>query len=171
MKVEIKFRIAIRIPEIFYVLRNHESKEPDRFDEETELIKQYESDKEEVVSLEVQLGRDQIDKLCNALKSTFTTETKNISTFKNYIFNLESDSKESALLEVKNYMQEMRKIEQDFEGENLSKIFLSHWSEKTEDFYFILKSIDLAGIRVVRDSSLLESLTDEDKISIFLESY
>ena len=71
MKEGIKFRIAIRIPEIFYVLRNHESKEPDRFDEETELIKQYESDKEDVVSLEVQLGRDQIDKLCNALKSTF----------------------------------------------------------------------------------------------------
>ena len=161
MKVEIKFRIAIRIPEIFYVLRNHESKEPDRFDEETELIKQYESDKEDVVSLEVQLGRDQIDKLCNALKSTF----------KNYIFNLESDSKDDALLEVKNYLQEMRNIEQCFTGENLSKIFLSHWSEKTEDFYFILKSIDLAGIRVVRDSSLLESLTDEDKISIFLESY
>jgi hypothetical protein len=35
----------------------------------------------------------------------------------------------------------------------------------------MLKSIDLAGIRVVRDSSLLESLTDEDKISIFLERY
>jgi hypothetical protein len=53
MKVGIKFRIAIRIPEIFYVLRNHESKELDRFDEETELINQYELDKEDVVSLEV----------------------------------------------------------------------------------------------------------------------
>jgi hypothetical protein len=171
MKDGINFRIAIRVPEIFYVLRNHESNEPDRFDEESELIKQHQMDEEDPVSAEVQLGRDQINKLCNVLKSTFTTETKNISTFKNYIFNLESDSKESALLEVKNYMQEMRKIEQDFTGENLSKFFLSHWPEKTEDFYFILKSIDLAGIRVVRDSSLLESLTDEDKISIFLESY
>ena len=172
MKDGINFRIAVRIPEIFYVLRNHESNEPDRFDEEAELIKQHQMmDEEDPVSTEVQLGRNQINKLCNVLKSTFTTETKNISTFKNYIFNLKSDSKESALLEVKNYMQEMRKIEQDFEGENLSKIFLSHWSEKTEDFYFILKSIDLAGIRIVRDSSLLESLTDEDKISIFLESY
>jgi hypothetical protein len=160
MKVEIKFRIAILIPEIFYVLRNHESKEPDRFDEETELIKQYESDKEDVVSLEVQLGRDQIDKLCNALKSTF----------KNYIFNLESDSKDDALLELKNYLQEMRNIEQGFTGENLSKYFLSHWSEKPEDFYFILKSIDLSGIRMVRDSSLLDNLTDEEKISIFLEN-
>ena len=165
------FRVAIRVPEIFYVLRNHESNEPDRFDEEAELIKQHQTDEEGLVSAEVQLGRDQINKLCNVLKSTFTTETKNISTFKNYIFNLESDSKESALLEVKNYMQEMRKIEQDFTGESLSNFFLSHWPEKTEDFYFILKSIDLAGIRVVRDSSLLESLTDEDKISIFLESY
>ena len=171
MKDGINFRIAIRVPEIFYVLRNHESNEPDRFDEESELIKQHQMDEENPVSKEVQLGRDQINKLCNVLKSTFTTETKNISTFKNYIFNLESDSKESALLEVKNYMQEMRKIEQGFTGENLSKFFLSHWPEKTEDFYFILKSIDLAGIRIVRDSSLLESLTEEDKISIFLESY
>ena len=38
MNGEIKFRIAIRVPEIFYVLRNHESKEPDRFIEEAELI-------------------------------------------------------------------------------------------------------------------------------------
>jgi hypothetical protein len=171
MKDGKNFRIAIRVPEIFYVLRNHESNEPDRFDEEAELIKQHQTDEEGPVSAEVQLGRDQINKLCNVLKSTFTTDTKNISTFKNYIFNLESDSKESALLEVKNYLQEMRKVEQDFTGESLSNFFLSHWSEKTEDFYFILKSIDLAGIRVVRDSSLLESLTDEDKISIFLESY
>ena len=119
----------------------------------------------------MQLGRDQIDNLCNVLKSTFTTETKNISTFKNYIFNLESDSKDDALLEVKTYLQEMRNIEQGFTGENLSKIFLSHWSEKPEDFYFMLKSIDLAGIRVVRDTSLLDNLIDEEKISIFLESY
>jgi hypothetical protein len=171
MKDVINFRVAIRVPEIFYVLRNHESNEPDRFDEEAELIMQHQRDEGGPVSADVQLGRDQINKLCNVLKSTFTTDTKNISTFKNYIFNLESDSKESALLEVKSYMQEMRKIEQDFTGENLSNFFLSHWSEKTEDFYFILKSIDLAGIRIVRDSSLLESLTDEDKISIFLESY
>jgi hypothetical protein len=171
MKDVINFRIAIRVPEIFYVLRNHESNEPDRFDEEAEFIKQHQTDEEEPVSAEVQLGRDQINKLCNVLKSTFTTDTKNISTFKNYIFNLESDSKDSALLEVRTYIQEMRKIEQDFTGENLSNFFLSHWPKKTENFYFILKSIDLAGIRVVRDSSLLERITDEDKISIFLESY
>ena len=171
MKDVINFRVAIRVPEIFYVLRNHESNEPDRFDEEAELIMQHQRGEEGPVSADVQLGRDQINKLCNLLKSTFTTDTKNISKFKNYIFNLESDCKESALLEVKSYMQEMRKIEQDFTGKNLSNFFLSHWPEKTEDFYFILKSIDLAGIRIVRDSSLLESLTDEDKISIFLESY
>jgi len=87
------------------------------------------------------------------------------------IFNLESDSKEAALLEVKNYMQEMRAIEQDFTGQSLSNFFLNHWPDQGEDFYFILKSIDLAGIRVVRDSSLLETLSDEDKINIFLESY
>ena len=50
MKEEINFRIAIRIPEIFYVLRNHESKEPDRFDEETKMIKQHQSNEEGVVS-------------------------------------------------------------------------------------------------------------------------
>ena len=120
MKERMKFRIAIRIPEIFYVLRNHESKEPDRFDEETELIKQHQSDEENPVSAALQLGRDQINKLCNVLKSVFITDTKNISTFKNYIFNLESDSKEAALLEVRNYIQEMRNIEQGFTGENLS---------------------------------------------------
>ncbi len=171
MKDGTNFRIAIRVPEIFYVLRDHESNEPDRFDEEAELIKHHQSNEEDLVSAEVQLGRDQINRLCNKLKSTFTTDTKNISTFKNYIFNLESDSEDAALLEVKNYMQEMRNIEQDFTGENLSNFFLSYWPEKPEDFYFMLKSIDLAGIRVVRDSSLLESLTDEEKIHIFLESY
>jgi hypothetical protein len=171
MKGGIKFRIAIRIPEIFYVLRNHESKEPDRFDEETNLIKQHQPYEEDFVSAELQLGRDQIDKLCNVLKSTFTTDTKNISKFINYIFNLESDSIDNALLEVKTYLQEMRNIEQGFTGENLSKFYLSHWSEKPEDFYFMLKCIYLAGIRVVRDSSLLNNLTDEEKISIFLESY
>ena len=119
----------------------------------------------------MQLGRDQIDKLCNVLKSTFTTDTKNISTFKNYIFNLESDSKDDALLEVKNYLREMRNIEQGFTGENLSKTFLRHWLEKPEDFYFMLKSIYFAGIRVVPDSGLLDNLTDEERISIFLESY
>ena len=167
----INFRIAIRVPEIFYVLRNHESKEPDRFIEEAELIKHHQSGEKDNVSDEVQLGRDQINNICNVLKSTFTTDTKSISVFKNYIFNLESNSKESALLEVKNYIQEMRTIEQKFSGENLSKIFLNHWPDKNEDFYFILKSIDLAGIRVVRDSSLLESLSDEEKINIFLENY
>jgi hypothetical protein len=66
----------------------------------------------------------------------------------------------------------MRNIEQVFIGENLSKKnFLSHWPEKPEEFYFMLKSIDLAGIRLVRDISLLDNLIDEEKISIFLESY
>ena len=171
MNGEINFRIAIRVPEIFYVLRNHESKEPDRFIEEAELIKHHQSGEKDTVSDEVQLGRDQINNICKVLKSTFTTDTNSISVFKNYIFNLESNSKESALLEVKNYIQEMRTIEKKFSGENLSKIFLNHWPDKNEDFYFILKSIDLAGIRVVRDSSLLESLSDEEKINIFLENY
>jgi len=167
----INFRIAIRIPEIFYVLRKHESKEPDRFIEEAELIKHHQSGEKDTVSDEVQLGRDQINNICNVLKSTFITDTKNISVFKNYIFNLESNSKEVALREVKNYIQEMRAIEKKFSGKNLSKIFLNHWPDKNEDFYFILKSIDLAGIRVVRDSSLLKSLSDEEKINIFLENY
>ena len=167
----INFRIAIRVPEIFYVLRNHESKEPDRFIEEAELIKHHQSVEKDTVSDEVQLGRDQINNICNMLKSTFTTDTKSISVFKNYIFNLESNSKEAALLEVKKYLQEMRAIEQKNSGKNLSKIFLNHWPDKSEDFYFILKSIDLAGIRVVRDSSLLGSLSDEEKINIFLENY
>ena len=171
MNGRIKFRIAIRVPEIFYVLRSHESKEPDRFIEEAELIKHHQSGEKDTVSDEVQLGRDQINNICNVLKSTFTTDTKSISVFKNYIFNLESNSKEAALLEVKNYIQEMRAIEQKFSGKILSKIFLNHWPDKNEDFYFILKSIDLAGVRVVRDSSLLESLSDEEKINIFLENY
>ena len=55
MKDQKYFRIAIRVPEIFYVLRNHESNEPDRFDEESELIKQHQSDEENLVSAAVQL--------------------------------------------------------------------------------------------------------------------
>ena len=165
------FRIAIRMPEVFYVLRNHESKEPDRFEVESELIKRHLSAEEVPVSSEVQLGREQIDTLCRILNSKFTTETKNISSFKNYIFNLESSSRISSLLEVKKYLQEMRKLEKTYKGDNLSSFFLNHWYEKGEDFYFILKSIDLTGIRVVQDSSLRENLTDEQKIEIFLETY
>jgi len=101
MNSGINFRIAIRVPEIFYVLRNHESKEPDRFTEEAELIKHHQSGEKDTVSDEVQLVRDQINNICNVLKSTFTTDTKSISVFKNYIFNLECNSKEAALLEVK----------------------------------------------------------------------
>ena len=165
------FRIAIRMPEVFYVLRNHESKEPDRFEVESELIKIHLSDEVVPVSSEVQLGREQIDTLCRILNSKFTTETKNISSFKNYIFNLESSSRKSSLLEVKKYLQEMRKLEKTYKGDNLYSFFLNHWYEKGEDFYFILKSIDLTGIRVVQDSSLRENLTDEQKIDIFLETY
>ena len=65
----------------------------------------------------------------------------------------------------------MRKLEKTYKGDNLSSFFLKHWYEKGEDFYFILKSIDLTGIRVVQDSSLRENLTDEQKIEIFLETY
>ncbi len=168
-----KFRIAIRVPEVFYVLRDHESHEPDRFITESELIKKHQSEEEseELVSEEVRLGREQIDRLCRILKSTFTTETKNITVFKDYVYNLGSDSRGAAIQEVENYLQEMRGIEQDYQGKHISSFFLNHWAEQGEDFYFILKSIDLAGIRVVRDSSLLENLTDEEKINIYLESY
>ena len=165
------FRIAIRMPEVFYALRNHESKEPDRFEVESELIKIHLLDEEVPVSSEVQLGREQIDALCKILNSKFTTETKNISSFKNYIFNLESSSRKASLLEVTKYLQEMRKLEKTYRGDNLSSFFLNHWCEKGEDFYFILKSIDLIGVRVVQDSSLRKNLTDKQKINIFLETY
>ena len=171
MEDDKKFRVAIRMPEVFYVLRDHESKEPDRFEVELELIKIHQSDEIAPVSSEVQLGRKQIDALCGILNSKFTTETKNISSFNNYIFNLESSSRESSLLEVKKYLQEMRKLEQTYQGDNLYSFFLNHWHEKGEDFYFILKSIDLTVIRVVQDSSLRKNLTDEQKIDIFLETY
>jgi hypothetical protein len=124
------------------------------------LIKQHQSDEEDVVSEEVQLGRDQIDKLCNAHQSTF----------ENYIFNLEFDSKDDALVEVKNYLQEMRNI-QHASLEKICQNFLNHWPDKSEGFYFMLKSISLARIRVVCDSSLLDNLTDEEKNNIFHESY
>ena len=165
------FRIAIRMPEVFYVLRNHESKEPDRFEVESELIKIHLLDEEVPVSSEVQLGREQIEALCKILNSKFTTETKNISSFKNYIFNLESSSRKASLLEVTKYLQEMRKLEKTYKGDNLSSFFLNHWCEKGEDFYFILKSIELIGVRVVQDSSLRKNLTDKQKINIFLETY
>lgn len=170
--MEEKFRIAIRVPEVFYVLRNHESREPDRFEIEAELIQKHQSEgSEESVSDEVQLGRDQIDTICRTLKSEFTTETKNITSFKSYIYNLKSNSWETATQETKSFLQEMRNIEQNYKGDNISNFFLNHWARYGENFYFILKSIDLAGIRVVRDSHLLEHLTDEQKIGIYLETY
>jgi hypothetical protein len=173
MENDKNFRIAIRVPEIFYVLRNHESQEPDSFIAEGELIKKHQSNDEphEPVSLEVQLGRDQIDTVCRTLKSEFTTETKNITSFKNYVYNLESNSRKMAIQEVESFLQEMRSFEQDYKGDNISKFFREHWAQYGEDFYFILKSIDLAGIRVVKDSSLIEHLTDEQKIEIYLETY
>ena len=168
-----KFRIAIRVPEVFYNLENHESREPEGFISEAELITKHPSDEKnkEPVSEEVQRGRDQIDTLCRMLKSEFTTEAKNITAFKSYVHNLESGSRETAIQEVKNFLQEMRALEQNYTGDNVSEFFMDHWSEYGENFYFILKSIDLAGIRVVRDSRLLEQLTDEQKIGIYLEKY
>jgi hypothetical protein len=173
MESDKKFRIAIRVPEIFYVLRSHESLEPDSFIAEAELIKKHQSSEEpdEPVSIEVQLGRDQIDAVCRTLKSEFTTDTKNITSFKNYVHNLESNNRKAAIQEVENFLQEMRNLEQGYKGDNISKFILEHWAQYEEDFYFILKSIDLAGIRVVRDSSLLEQLSDEQKIEIYLEAY
>jgi hypothetical protein len=167
-----KFRIAIRVPEVFYVLRNPESQEPDRFIAEAELILKHQSDEEseEPVSEEVQLGRNQIDAICKTLQSEFTTETKNISSFKNYIHNLKSHSRDNAIEEVKTLLQEMRSIEQDYKGDNISRFFQNHWAHYGEDFHFILKSIDLAGIRIVRDSRFLEGLSDEQKIGLYLES-
>ena len=65
---EKKFSIAIRVPEIFYVLRNDESLEPDSFIAEAELIKKYPSEEsDEPLSVEVQSGRDQIDVICRLL--------------------------------------------------------------------------------------------------------
>jgi hypothetical protein len=102
-------RIAIRVPEIFYVFRNHESIEPDSFIAEAQLIKKHSSSEEpnEPVSVEVKLGRDQIDAVCKTLKSEFTTETKNITSFKSYIYNLKSNTQKMAIQEVENFLQEM----------------------------------------------------------------
>ena len=72
---------------------------------------------------------------------------------------------------VGKYLQELRSIEQGYEGNNISNFFRSHWAQLGEELYFILKSIELAGIRIVRDSHLLESLSDEQKINFYLETY
>jgi hypothetical protein len=173
MEDQIHFRIAIRVPEVFYVLKNPESQEPDNFIAEAELITKHQSDEEnkEPVSHEVQLGQDQINTICRTLKSEFTTETKNITSFKSYIHILESHTRETAIEEVKTFLQEMRSIERDYKGDNISKMFRDYWAQYGEDLYFIIKSIDLAGIRIVRDSRLLENLSDEQKISFYLEAY
>jgi hypothetical protein len=165
------FRIAIRVPEIFYVLRNHESLEPDSFIAEAKLIKKHQPNEgpDDPDSVELQLGRNQIDSICRVLKSEFTTETKNITSFKSYVHNLESNTQKMAIQQVENFLQEMRNLEQDYKGDNIYKFFREHWSQYGEDFYFIIKSIDLAGIRVVRNISLLEQLSDDQKIKIYLE--
>ena len=69
MEYQKKFRIAVRVPDIFYVLRDNESCEPDRFLAESELIQRHQSDEEndEPISEEVQLGRDQINAICKTL--------------------------------------------------------------------------------------------------------
>ena len=125
MFFENKFRIAIRVPEVFYVLRGHESCEPENLIAEEKLITRHQSDKkqDEPFSEEVQLGRDQIDTICRMLKSEFTTETKNITSFKSYIHNLESNSQEKAIQEVENFLIEMRDIEQNYKGNNVSSFF------------------------------------------------
>ena len=173
MSFENKFRIAIRVPEVFYVLRGHESCEPENFIAEQELIRIHQSDKkqDEAISEEVQLGREQIDTICNILKSEFTTETKNITSFKSYIHNLKSNSQKKAIQEVENFLIEMRDIEQNYKGNNVYSFFLDHCRQYGEDFYFILKSIDSAGIRVVRDSRQIENLNDEQKTILYLEKY
>jgi hypothetical protein len=74
-----------------------------------------------------------------------------------------------SIQEVKNFMQEMWNLEKDYKGNNIYKYFREYWSQYREDFYFIVKSIDLAGIRVVRDSSLLEQMSDDQKIKTYLE--
>jgi hypothetical protein len=71
--------------------------------------------------------------------------------------------------EVKNFLQEMQNLEQDYKGVNIYNFFQKHWAQYVEDFYFIVKSIDLVGIWVVRDISLLEQLSDDQKIEIYLE--
>ncbi len=168
MSDEKKFRIAIRVPEVFYAPRNPELVEPDSFIAEANKVPSID---DPPVSEEVQLGRDQIDAICRTLESEFITETKNITAFKSYVHNLESNSLEMALQEVESFLKEMRVSGQDYKGDNISKFFRNHWAQYGEDFYFIIKSIDLAGIRVVRDSSLIEHLTDEQKIRIYLETY
>jgi hypothetical protein len=155
MQSDKKFRLAIRMPEVSYLPKNHLAKE----------------EGDESISEEIRLGLNQIETLCRKLESEFATETQNITSFKNYLHPLKSHSHELALQEVKNFLHEMRGLEEEYKGDNISKFFLNHWAQYGEDFYFILKSIDLAGIRVVRDSRLLANLTDEQKIEIYLESY
>jgi hypothetical protein len=84
IKYQNRFRITVRVPEIFYVLKDHECCEPDRFIDESELIQRHQSDEEnnKPVSEKVEFGREQIDAICKTLQSEFTAETKNISSFK-----------------------------------------------------------------------------------------
>jgi hypothetical protein len=119
--------------------------------------------------VEVQLGRDQIDAISKVLQSEFTTETKNITSLKSYVHNLDSNTLKMSIQEVENFLQEMWNLEQNYKGDNIYKFFQEHWTQYGEGFYFIVKSIDLAGIRMVRDSSLLEQLSDDQKIKIYLE--
>ncbi|MFP6637419.1 MAG: hypothetical protein VB778_02195 [Nitrospinaceae bacterium] len=55
--------------------------------------------------------------------------------------------------EVEWYLQEMNSIKQGYEGDNITVFFRNQWTQHEEELYFILKSIELAGIRIVRDSS------------------
>jgi hypothetical protein len=121
------------------------------------------------VSVEVQSGPDQIDTICRILKSELTIETKNITSFNSYVHNLESNTKKMIIQEVEKFLQEMQNLEQDYKGDNIYKFFRKHLSQYGKYFYFNVNNIDLAGIRVVRNSSLLEYLSDNQKIEIYLK--
>ena len=142
---------------------------PEVFYDSTPVSSQTEEASE--VTEEVLWGRKQVDTLCKVLQSEFIVEAESITSFKNYSYNLASDSRATAITEVKRFLHEMRQIEREYKGNNIALFFRKHWEPQGEDFYFILKSIDLAGVRVVRDSHLLTSLTDEQKIDIYLEAY
>ena len=122
------------------------------------------------VSEDVRLGRIQMKK-----KSFFQSEddpVDNIFNFKTHTLDLASKSTDSAIREVKELLKEHRRIEKEYEGDDVHGHLKNYWDRCGENLYFIITSIDQAGNgSTPKTHWQLYDFSDTQKISIFLETY
>lgn len=92
--------------------------------------------------------------------------------FKTWTLDLISKSRDAAIREVKELLKEHRRVEKEYEGDDMIGYLKDYWGQRGENFYFIITHIDKAGNgSTPKDYWTLYDLSDEQKIDIFLESY